>query len=160
MATNWAAANGKEINNTFCEFRRFLRAEHPVLVKTASFEIGYRGMRREVREIVLKMSDHLDFTHDFLTRACLFLLDCSRGHADPKRAIALLSEVNNYFSSPLKYADPLEIWPDGPGTCEGVCWICATEGNVQWLADPIEEEPRDRNPWCQKCYRARRRKES
>jgi hypothetical protein len=159
MNSDWMQSNSKEVSVCFRHFKKYLADCAPSITKNTEFKIAMATLRREIKEIVLDASEHMDYTSDFLKRACLFLVEAAKGNNDPSAAQRLLKEVDNYLSSPKSYCDPLEMWPDGPCTGEGVCWVCNTDGNVRWLADPLEDEPRDRKPWCQRCYKVRRRKD-
>lgn len=153
MANSWADAAAKSIRLSFRELKNGLAPLPDTKIS------ALRKCKREATEIIQDMADHVDFVNDFLQRTHKLLIGGAKGEEVSKEVCQqLVRELDNYLSTPIGYIDPEDNWPDTPATTNGACWVCGNDGNVRWLADPIKKEPRDREPWCKRCYKTQQKK--
>lgn len=158
MANIWVEESKRAIQGILRDFKD----EVISLDKTPlsdSKRVAYNRCKREISEIILQMAQHLDYVNDFLKKTQSVLLDCAAGETPkPEVSARLIRELENYLATPMGALDPDDNWPDSPSTALGVCWMCGNEGNIRWLADPLKKEPRDPDPWCQRCYKLQKKK--
>jgi hypothetical protein len=144
------------VREIFGEMRQQFKLELGPLAKTEVFLGVFFSARRETLELVKRLSTELDELDRILTDVSWVLKNAQTIDQVKSQSIGLLARIESHLRK--SRIDACEQWQDGPGTAEGCCWVCAFEGNVRWLADPLDSEPRDKEPWCIKCYRIRKKK--